>query len=232
MRKLISLIFLLSLSLSPSSIRAELLLSSGNVDTQKLHKIKSLIQSYGKINSSAFRERYHDIHIFTNDEGFGSSNFVWVFNGKEYLSSIAAFVPDASLTEGNLPRLANPYFRYQCHFFLFDAMTSELLGVVPLAIKPSKDLIFDRPFCGNVLGISVAKVIPDSLLVVLGYGDSVNPPDLRKETPEFSSTLLLRWSGAGATLKIEQDDSCLGNPNKYATIASARKALKRCSEKQ
>ena len=41
-------------------------------------------------------------------------------------------------------------------------------------------------------------------------------------------TVLLRLKAMGGKIEVEQDDSCLGNPNNYETIPDARKALKKC----
>ena len=78
--------------------------------------------------------------------------------------------------------------------------------------------------------MAVAMVIPDAMLITLGYDDSASPADPRNDDPpQFTSTALLRFSEVNGKLKIEQDDSCLGNPNKYKTITAARKALANCS---
>lgn len=41
-------------------------------------------------------------------------------------------------------------------------------------------------------------------------------------------TVLVRFSEQNGKLALIQDDRCLGNPNKYKDIPSARKALSRC----
>lgn len=43
-------------------------------------------------------------------------------------------------------------------------------------------------------------------------------------------TVLLRLKAVDGKIEAEQDDSCLGNPNHYETIAQARSALKICAE--
>lgn len=54
------------------------------------------------------------------------------------------------------------------------------------------------------------------------------PQDIGNDWIE--STYLIRLKKrADGMVYLEQDDSCLGNPNHYATIAAARKALARCA---
>lgn len=83
--------------------------------------------------------------------------------------------------------------------------------------------------CLSVKAMAVAKTIPDAMLVTLGYIDSAEPASKNSDPTEFSTTLLLRFKNDNGKLKIEQDDSCLGNPNNYKTIAAARKALSTCN---
>lgn len=227
--KMLLAILSLLLSFASPSIHAELLLSSANIDTQTFYRIKTTLRAFSLNHSRDFRDGHSDPHYFTNDEGFGSSNFIWKFKGKEYISSVMAFVPDATAVEGISGGAANPHFRYQCHFFLLDAATLNVVAVTPLVIKVVKDQLSDQPYCIYAQALSLAKEIDNGILVVLGYGDSADPPNLRSGEFDFSTTtLLMRLSDDDGTLKIEQDDSCLRNPNKYSTIASARKALKRC----
>lgn len=69
------------------------------------------------------------------------------------------------------------------------------------------------------------------MLITLGYIDSAEPANKNSDPPEFYTTLLLRFKDDNGKLKIEQDDSCLGNPNQYKTVAEARKALSKCTRK-
>lgn len=232
MKKLILTLLLLMLILASSSIRAELQLNSARIDTQTLYKIKSALRSFILSNSKVLRNGDSDPHYFTNDEEFGSSNFIWTFNGKKYISSIAAFVPDTMSVDNNVKKSSNPHFRYQCHLFLFDAKTLSVVTVVPLTIKIAKHQFSDQPLCSTALALSLAKETPNGILVVLGYNDSANPPDFRSDFDFSTTTLLMRLNDENGTLKIEQDDSCLGNPNTYSSIAAARKALAQCEAKK
>lgn len=42
-------------------------------------------------------------------------------------------------------------------------------------------------------------------------------------------TVLLKLKAVDGKIEVQQDDSCLGNPNNYEAIPDARKALARCS---
>lgn len=77
--------------------------------------------------------------------------------------------------------------------------------------------------------MAVAKIVPDAMLVTLSYIDSAAPADPRNELIEFYTTVLMRFRDDNGTLVVEQDDRCLGNPNKLKTIVAARKALKKCN---
>jgi len=48
----------------------------------------------------------------------------------------------------------------------------------------------------------------------------------------FRMTTLIRVKDNHGKIEIEQDDSCLGNPNQLETIAKARKQLQRCAAGQ
>jgi hypothetical protein len=42
-------------------------------------------------------------------------------------------------------------------------------------------------------------------------------------------TSLIRVKASNGKIEVVQDDSCLGNPNQFDTIAKARKQLQRCA---
>lgn len=140
-----------------------------------------------------------------------------------------------------------------CHLFLFDAKTLNLESVTPLKIarddrpmpgqkersywyynpKYPNDprQIEGWPRCNTLLAVAPAKAVSDALLFTLGYSDSAEPASKHEEDyhPLFKTTVLTRFSTDPAgKLQVTQDDECLGNPNTYSTIGSARKALKQC----
>ncbi|WP_157662623.1 hypothetical protein [Sulfuriferula sp. AH1] len=225
--------------LMPLSAHAELTLNT-LVTPKAAHAaleplFEKIVRPYGNSHSAAF-PNHAPKGTFTYYEG---SNFNWTFNSLNYLSNIASFVPDATPLEDCKPDPLNPLDHHcdwirernwVCHLFMFNSDLS-LVTVTPLNINRRKEQLIGKPFCQNVKAMSVAKVIPDAMLITLGYSDSNEPADPRYAPPEFITTFLLRFSDQNGKLQIEQDDSCLGNPNNYKTIAAARNALKQCASK-
>lgn len=102
----------------------------------------------------------------------------------------------------------------------------QIAGYTPIDIARSEALLKGKPFCYQVLAMSAPQNIPDSMLITLTYIDSAAPADPHSDPKEFPMTVLLHFKRENdGKLNITQDDRCLGNPNHYATIASARKAL-------
>lgn len=86
-------------------------------------------------------------------------------------------------------------------------------------------------WCNGVEGIGAAGKGRDGILVSLSYYLTDNTPAKRPE--EIGQgwrymTVLIRFAEVDGKLSLTQDDRCLGNPNKYKDIPSARKALSRC----
>ena len=111
---------------------------------------------------------------------------------------------------------------------MFNGDDLKLQNVTRRNIVRDKKQLVGLPRCG-ISAMAVAKVLPDAMLITMEYSDSAEPADKHSEPPYFYTTALLRFSEVNGKLKIEQDDTCLGNPNKYKTIAAARKALAKCS---
>ena len=173
---------------------------------------------------------------------YSDSNFAWDFNGKIFYSNISAFVPEIASLEDCKPD-PNELIpgqecewrrkRYNvCHLYMFDSLSLKLENVTRLDIKRDRRQIMGLPRCNGVHAMAIAKVIPDAMLITINYIDSAAQIDPRDLPPEYFSTVLLRFRDESGKLKIEQDDSCLGNPNKHKTIAAARKALTSCSKVQ
>lgn len=166
---------------------------------------------------------------------FDGSLFGWLFNGKSYLSSIGSYrlggkAPDRCdrSLHPNANCTIDEIWPTVCHLFLFDNKTVETVAIVQLNIKRDGNEIKGMPACDDVKAIAIAKEVPDAMLITLDYFDGASHDS---EPASHLTTLLLRFSNENSKLKIEQDDSCLGNPNKYETIAAARDALKQCSSK-
>jgi hypothetical protein len=112
-----------------------------------------------------------------------------------------------------------------CHLFFFDKNFTEA-GYHALSIKEPYQY-----FCNAVPAIGVGKKANNELLVTVQYFPIERK--LASKVSEIGSgwrrmTILVRVRSENGKLVIEQDDSCLGNPNGYQDIPSARKALARC----
>lgn len=177
------------------------------------------------------------------------TEYAWKFEGLDFFYSyIKAFRPD--VTPPPLCRVDAPYDKaliesdcinatvsfVQCHLFIFD-VNRKLIAVQPLTI-PQPDYIEAKPSCFDVHAIAPAQVVKDGMLIVVSYYDSrwtcnagqycaSNNPAAFPD-PLYKTTFLVRFDkDAEGKLVLSQDDSCLGSLNNYATIASARKALKK-----
>lgn len=89
-------------------------------------------------------------------------------------------------------------------------------------------------WCNGVQGIGSAGKSRDGVLIALTYYLTGTPP--AKSRAEIGQgwrymTVLVRFAETDGKLTLTQDDSCLGNPNPYKDIPSARKALARCEGK-
>ncbi len=112
-----------------------------------------------------------------------------------------------------------------CHLFIFDQNFAEV-GYRDLNIKEPYQY-----FCNAMPAIGTGKKTDNELLVTVQYF----PIDrkLASKMSEMGSgwkrmTILVRIKSENGKIIVEQDDSCLGNPNSYEDIASARKALAVC----
>lgn len=166
--------------------------------------------------------------------------FSWLFNGHKYYSVVASInsdpVPLADYKHEDNNPLTDMSFHINarqltCHLFMLNPDFS-VNTVFPVNIVRVKGRLVGKPRCSYVKAMAVAKEVPDAMLITLGYSDSAAPADKDYPPREFITTALLRFSDQDGKLKIEQDDSCLGNPNKYKTIAAARNALKQCADKK
>lgn len=176
---------------------------------------------YGNVNSSEIlniKDRWIGPMIF---EYSGGTQYAWTYNGKTYFSSTVTFDrKDATKRENqDIEQL-----------FMFNPdRTIAAIGLIK--VNKSK-FIKGVPFIG-VKAMGVASVIPDGMILIVEYMDSAeflaNP---HESTPSYRTAILLRLSENNGKLKIEQDDNCLGNPNKYKTISAARIALGKCLKSQ
>lgn len=170
-----------------------------------------------------------------------NGNFSWILNRRQLVSIIGVFAPSGSPLTGCPadPDEVEPRSRcdlrrqsfWNCHLFILNAQNFKLESVTRLNIVSRRKQLVGLPFCLSVDAVAVAKAFPDAMLVTLSYIDSYIAQEINYNNPVYSTTLLLRFRDENGKLKVEQDDSCLGNPNKYKTIAEARKALTQCARK-
>ena len=115
---------------------------------------------------------------------------------------------------------------FDCHFyFVNDDIQIKAVHIAKLSIPESSR----PPFCQTVLGVGAANKTAPALMVTVQYFNTESP--VAKTASQLGSnwlrsTLLFRLQEKDGELVVTQDDSCLGNPNKFETIPDARKAFK------
>jgi len=177
-------------------------------------------------------------------------------NGHDYLAAIVSYNPlmraephckpvDSMLPTAHCEKIARD--EITCHLFLFDAQSIKLESVTPLNItrdpRPIRNFWYYEkeyaapprriegwPSCGDVLAVASAKVVSDAILFTLAYSDSADTASKYGEPPENRTTILVLLRQSLGKLQVIQEDSCLGNPNRYGSIAAARKALSACNK--
>lgn len=112
-----------------------------------------------------------------------------------------------------------------CHVFLFDSGFREI-GFHSIRIDEPRPY-----FCNAVLSAGVADKARNELLLTVQYF----PVDgkVASSVSEIGSgwrrmTVRLRLRAEPGGVTIEQDDGCLGNPNRIDTVPDARERLRRC----
>jgi hypothetical protein len=117
-----------------------------------------------------------------------------------------------------------------CHVLVFDRAFKEV-GFHTVRINESQPY-----FCNAVVSAGVASRVRNELLLTVQYF----PLDgqAASEASEIGSswrrmTIRLRLRAAQGKdqgrVAIEQDDGCLGNPNRIETVPDAREKLRRCA---
>lgn len=177
-----------------------------------------------------------------------STSFSWIFNNFVYYSNVTSFVVDKEdipeckgypktyeeVGKNNWNGPANcdtiNSSARQCHLFMLNE-NSDIAGVGQIFIAREKNIINGKPNCIDVKAIAIARTVPDSFLITLSYLDSAEYVDPKSMPDEYPTTVLLRLKEESpGKLTITQDDSCLGNPNRIASIAAARKRLEQCAK--
>lgn len=113
-----------------------------------------------------------------------------------------------------------------CHLMFFDAKFAEA-GFN--TVKVNEPYQF---FCNSVVGVGLRAKGSDDLLVTVQYF----PIDqkLASKASEIGSgwnrmTVLFHIKAVDGKIVAEQDDACLGNPNRIDNIPDARKQLAKCT---
>lgn len=207
------------------------------VETLVAPLFKTVVQPYGDQHSADFGGPSGKMGTYDH----GDDKFAWLFNERRLLSMIGSYTPEAVRLDDCKPSPDYPFPKSECkwrqerfkvcHLFMFNNPTLKLETVTRLNIVRDKKKLAGLPRCRTVQAMAAAKAVPDAMLITLGYIDSAAPADKNYDPPEFYTTLLLHFKDDNGKLKIEQDDSCLGNPNQYKTIAEARKVLTQCAKK-
>ena len=88
-------------------------------------------------------------------------------------------------------------------------------------------------FCNAVPAIGTADKARNQLLITVQYFPIDR--ELARAAGEIGDgwmrmTVLLQLREENGKLLVEQDDACLGNPNRIETIAEARNLLLRCAD--
>jgi hypothetical protein len=252
MKKIITcVLFVVTVFLSFSS-HADLQLDPVQKPRDKATKASAQRMHYLTWNSEITAYAIKNSAIFKNENGetykagirydsLYSTDFLWDFNNKKYYSSGLNFVPNdvghlidrckAESGNSSVGKCAD-FFNsaFICHFFMLNQDLT-MAGVERLKINIGKEFE-GKSECIGIEAIALAKETPDAFLLIVGYKDSeVNLdafPNAEVEANKYRTSVLVHLSEQNGKLKLTQDDSCLGNPNKYDTIAKARAALKKC----
>jgi hypothetical protein len=113
-----------------------------------------------------------------------------------------------------------------CHLLFFDAR-GKWAGWHALDIQEKSPY-----YCNALPALSTANKLKNELLVTMQYflvdsGGARKASDIGKDW--LRMTTLFRVRAINGKIEVEQDDSCLSNPNQLDTIAKARKQLQRCA---
>jgi len=114
-----------------------------------------------------------------------------------------------------------------CHVFFFNERF-ERAGHHVVAINEKY-----IHFCNAMLGIGVGDKANNVVLVTVQYFNTERKPASAVAQVGSSwnrMTVALRVKAVEGRIEVEQDDSCLGNPNRFEEIPEARKRLRACAQ--
>lgn len=113
-----------------------------------------------------------------------------------------------------------------CHLMFFDAQ-GKWVGFHTMQIKEG----FPH-YCNAMPAVGIANKSRNELLVTMQYFliDGANAKEISEiGSGWFRMTSLFRVKAVNGKIEVEQDDTCLGNPNRIDNIPEARKRLRQCS---
>lgn len=117
-------------------------------------------------------------------------------------------------------------YAVKCHVFIFDSNFREV-GFHTVQINETWPY-----FCNAIPSAGVGDKSRDEILLTVQYFPIDDQP--AKKISEIGSswrrmTVRLRLSEVQGKVNIEQDDSCLGNPNRVVSVPDARRQLRQCA---
>lgn len=232
-RPLLALVILIAIS--TQTAHAQLKSERGTVSRDSAQTISLKAKSFGKSNSASHPWAW----VFEGKGDEGNSVLGWSIADRKFISAIVAYLPDLAPLEDCEPddsALPNAYCEgiverhMMCHLLLFDAKTLEQLLTTPLEIRRDPGSIKGKPRCDSIKAMaSGGYAAPQMMLVTLGYIDSAELPEARRDPPEFLITVAVQLDSTQGPLLARQRNECLGNPNRLSTIAAARKRLAECA---
>ena len=151
---------------------------------------------------------------------------VYYVLGKQYTSAEQYQEYRRSVASGKSDSKALPNGGV-CELFLYDASLN-LLARHKLQLPDENG----GPWCNGSKALGRARAGMPALLYsvsyyLVGHGRAKRAKDIGKGW-RYSTYLIRLERDSNGAVRFVQDDRCLGNPNSYATIAEARKALKGC----
>ncbi|MBI5333695.1 MAG: hypothetical protein HZB72_03750 [Burkholderiales bacterium] len=113
-----------------------------------------------------------------------------------------------------------------CHVFVFDGSFREV-GFHTIRIDEPRPY-----FCNAVLSAGMGDKVRNELLLTVQYFPVDGP--VAGKVGDIGSgwrrmTVRLRLAARNGAVTIEQDDGCLGNPNRIGTVPDARERLRQCA---
>lgn len=172
-----------------------------------------------------------NLNAVPTDKPFYSIGFSLTIDDVKYYIKPAMFMAKSRPDEVCTP--TKEVLKYQCkegqritsgcHLLFFNAQR-EWVGMYTIKISER-----DYPhYCNAMPAMGVANKTNNELLVTMQYF-LLNGGGAKKVSELGSSwirmTSLFRVKAVNGKIEVEQDDNCLGNPNRIETIPDARKAL-------